>query len=85
LCAALTAYTLSILLMACVVVDLVMEKVFKEQKDAVVEIMLNSKASVSQKRLLLMKKGLTRGIVDELELLNETGSWSCLTASTCYS
>ncbi|KAH6903402.1 other/PEK/GCN2 protein kinase [Coprinopsis sp. MPI-PUGE-AT-0042] len=54
------------------IVERVMSKVYPEQRDAVVEIMLNSKSSVYQKRASLMKKGLTRGLVDELELLNET-------------
>lgn len=65
-------------MMAFAVIDLVMSKVHKEQKDAVIEIMLNSKASVSQKRTLLLKKGLPRSLVDELEILNETGSWLAL-------
>lgn len=35
------------------------------------EILTQSKSTLAQKRILLMKKGLSRSVVDELELLNE--------------
>ncbi|TFK23737.1 other/PEK/GCN2 protein kinase [Coprinopsis marcescibilis] len=54
------------------IVDLAMERVPAEQRNAVVEILMQSKSSPSQKRALLLKKGLSRSSIDELELLNES-------------
>ncbi|KAF5320234.1 hypothetical protein D9611_011377 [Ephemerocybe angulata] len=53
------------------IVELALGRIVPEQRNAVVEILTQSKSSLLQKRTLLMKKGLTRGLVDELEVLNE--------------
>jgi eukaryotic translation initiation factor 2-alpha kinase 4 len=42
----------------------------------VIEVINQTKSSPSQKRALLLKQGLLRGIVDELEALTETGELS---------
>jgi eukaryotic translation initiation factor 2-alpha kinase 4 len=42
-------------------------------KNSVLDILEQTKSSASQKRVLLLKKGLLRSTVDELEALMETG------------
>ena len=46
-----------------------MSRVPEDLRDAVVEIILGSKTTLYQKRSSLLKKGLSRNVVDELELL----------------
>ena len=57
----------------CVVVELTMNRVPAGQRDAVVEIISQSKSLPTQKRALLLKKGLLRSTAEELEILSETG------------
>ena len=57
----------------CVVVELTMSRVPAGQRDAVVEIISQSKSLPTQKRALLLKKGLFRSTAEELEILSETG------------
>lgn len=54
------------------IVEIAMSRVSQEQRASVTEILLQSKSSPSQKRALLLKKGLARPLVDDLEVLNET-------------
>ncbi|KAG2024094.1 STE/STE20/YSK protein kinase [Coprinopsis cinerea AmutBmut pab1-1] len=54
------------------IVELAMARIPEEHRAAVVEILMQSKSSTSQKRALLLKKGLTRAVIDELEILNES-------------
>lgn len=55
------------------VVDLVLSRLPSGQRTAVVEIVSQTKTSLSQKRALLLKRGLLRSTADELELLGEIG------------
>ena len=57
----------------CIVVELTMNRVPAGQRDAVVEIISQSKTLPTQKRALLLKKGLFRSTAEELEILSETG------------
>ena len=57
----------------CIVVELTMNRVPAGQRDAVVEIISQSKSLPTQKRALLLKKGLLRSTAEELEILSETG------------
>lgn len=55
------------------VVELVLTRLPSGQRNAVVEILNQPKSSLSQKRALLLKRGLLRSTADELELLGEIG------------
>ena len=57
----------------CIVVELTMNRVPAGQRDAVVEIISQSKSLPTQKRALLLKKGLLRSTAEELEILSESG------------
>lgn len=52
-------------------IETVLTRLPSGQRDAVVDIMSQSKSSLSQKRALLLKKGLLRSTADELEVLAE--------------
>lgn len=56
-----------------IVVDLVISRLPSGQRSAVIDIMGQTKTLHSQKRALLLKRGLLRSTADELELLAETG------------
>jgi len=60
------------------VVDLALSRIPAAQRSAVIDIIHQSKSSPSQKRALLLKKGLLRSIADELEAFAETGKSSFL-------
>jgi translation initiation factor 2-alpha kinase 4 len=45
----------------------------RDARSSVAEIILQSKSTPSQKRALLLKKGIPRTTVDELEILSEVG------------
>ena len=55
------------------VVQLVMSRLPTGQRGAVIDIMGQAKTVQSQKRALLLKRGLLRSTADELELLAEIG------------
>jgi translation initiation factor 2-alpha kinase 4 len=55
------------------VVDLALNRIPNDLRPAVVDIINQSKSSPSQKRALLLKKGLLRSTTDELEVLTEVG------------
>lgn len=55
------------------IVDVILTRLPSGQKNAVVEILTQSKSSPSQKRALLLKRGLLRSTADELEVLSEIG------------
>jgi translation initiation factor 2-alpha kinase 4 len=55
------------------VVELVMGRIPDVHLHAVVEIINQTKSSPSQKRALLLRKGLLRSTTDELEILSEVG------------
>lgn len=57
------------------VVEIAMNRVTADARSSVVEIILLSKSTPAQKRALLLKKGLPRTAVDELEILSEVGQW----------
>ena len=57
----------------CLVVDLALNRIPNDVRPAVIDIMNQSKSSPSQKRALLLKKGLLRSTTDELEVLAEVG------------
>jgi translation initiation factor 2-alpha kinase 4 len=63
------------LLISCdlLVIELVLTRLPSGQQDAVVDIMSQTKSSLSQKRNLLLKRGLLRSTADELEVLAEIG------------
>ena len=50
-----------------------MNRVAADARNSVTEIILQSKSTIAQKRALLLKKGLPRSTVDELEILSEVG------------
>jgi translation initiation factor 2-alpha kinase 4 len=54
-------------------VDLVLCRLPIGQRSAVVDVVSQTKTSLSQKRALLLKRGLLRSTADELELLGEIG------------
>ncbi|KAG6864912.1 hypothetical protein C0991_006441 [Blastosporella zonata] len=53
------------------IVELILTRLPSGQRHAVVDILTQPKSSVSQKRALLLKRGLLRSTADELELLSE--------------
>lgn len=50
-----------------------MSRVPQDIRDSVLEIITQTKSSWAQKRAMLLKKGLLRSTVDELEVLSDTG------------
>jgi translation initiation factor 2-alpha kinase 4 len=60
-------------LIPCAVVDLALDRIPTDLRPAIVDIINQSKSSLSQKRALLLKKGLLRSTTDELEILSEVG------------
>ena len=60
-----------------VVVQIAMNRVTADARSSVTEIILQSKSTPAQKRASLLKKGLLRTTVDELEILSEVGQWMC--------
>ena len=57
----------------CQVVELALSRVPQDIRDSVLEIITQAKSSWAQKRAMLLKKGLLRSTVDELEVLSDTG------------
>ena len=55
-----------------------MNRVTADARSSVVEIIFQSKSTPAQKRALLLKKGIPRTAVDELEILSEVGQWFLL-------
>ena len=54
-------------------VEIALNRVPADARSSVAEIILQSKSTPAQKRALLLKKGLLRTTVDELEVLSEVG------------
>ena len=54
-------------------VEIALNRVAADARSTVTEIILQSKSTPAQKRALLLKKGLPRTTVDELEILSEVG------------
>ena len=54
-------------------VEIALNRVPADARSSVAEIILQSKSTPAQKRALLLKKGLLRITVDELEILSEVG------------
>lgn len=55
------------------VLDVVLDRVPSDARSAVMDILAQTKSSQSQKRSMLLRKGISRSVVDELELLSEVG------------
>jgi hypothetical protein len=55
------------------VIDLALSRVPHDIRDSVIEIITQAKSTWAQKRAMLLKKGLLRSTVDELEILCDTG------------
>jgi eukaryotic translation initiation factor 2-alpha kinase 4 len=55
------------------VIELALNRVPHDIRDSVIEIIIQAKSSWAQKRAMLLKKGLLRSTVDELEILSDTG------------
>ncbi len=55
------------------VIELAMKRIPDTHRSTVVEIINQTKSSLSQKRALLLRKGLLRSTTDELEILSEIG------------
>jgi hypothetical protein len=66
------------------VVDLALNRIPNDLRPAVIDIMNQSKSSPSQKRALLLKKGLLRSTTDELEILAEVGKKLVAFCSTIW-
>lgn len=58
------------------VVDTCLDRIPEKSRQGVLDILAQSKSSWSQKRALLLKKGLLRSSIDELEVLDECGRLS---------
>ncbi|KIL60768.1 hypothetical protein M378DRAFT_906708 [Amanita muscaria Koide BX008] len=54
------------------IIELALSRLPAGQRDGVVDILSQAKSSVSQKRALLLKKGLLRSTADELEVLSDS-------------
>ncbi|KAH9994612.1 hypothetical protein BJV77DRAFT_1059858 [Russula vinacea] len=54
------------------VIELALSRVPHDIRDSVIEIITQAKSSWAQKRAMLLKKGLLRSTVDELEILSDT-------------
>lgn len=76
------------MLISGTVIDAFMNRVPLDIRQAVHEIVYPSKSTAAQKRTALLKKGLLRSTIDELEILSDTsefsrswviinGSWRC--------
>ena len=50
-----------------------LERIPEKTRQGALDILAQSKSSWSQKRALLLKKGLLRSVIDELEVLDECG------------
>lgn len=59
------------------VIELALSRVPHDIRDSIIEVIMQVKPSWSQKRAMLLKKGLLRSIVDELEVLSDTGEITC--------
>jgi len=57
----------------CRVVELALSRVPQDIRGSVLEIITQAKSSWAQKRAMLLKKGLLRSTVDELEVLSDIG------------
>jgi len=57
----------------CRVVELALSRVPQDIRGCVLEIITQAKSSWAQKRAMLLKKGLLRSTVDELEVLSDIG------------
>lgn len=55
------------------VIELALSRVPHDIRASVIEIITQAKSTWSQKRAMLLKKGLLRSTVDELEILCDTG------------
>jgi hypothetical protein len=55
------------------VIDLALSRVPHDIRNSSIETITQVKSSWSQKRAMLLKRGLLRSIVDELEVLSDTG------------
>ncbi|KAF7299301.1 hypothetical protein MIND_00879100 [Mycena indigotica] len=55
------------------IVKIILERIPAELRGSVQDILGHSKSSTSQKRALMLKKGLLRSIADELEVVADTG------------
>jgi hypothetical protein len=55
------------------VIELALSRVPHDIRESVIEIILQAKSTWAQKRAMLLKKGLLRSTVDELEILCDTG------------
>ncbi|KAF8920390.1 hypothetical protein CPB85DRAFT_1429191 [Mucidula mucida] len=54
------------------IIETILSRLPAAQQTAVIDVMNQSKSSMPQKRASLLKKGLLRSTVDELEVLNDT-------------
>lgn len=52
-----------------------MDRVAADLRPQVLDVLNQTKSSQSQKRAMLLRKGLPRHVVDELEVLTEVGQW----------
>ncbi len=56
------------------VLDVALGRVSAELRPEVIKVMDQTKASQSQKRSILLRKGVLRNVVDELEVLMDVGA-----------
>jgi hypothetical protein len=59
--------------MIAVVRELALSRIPAAAREGALEILAHPKTSTSEKRSLLLSKGLLRSVTDELQVLNETG------------
>jgi eukaryotic translation initiation factor 2-alpha kinase 4 len=56
------------------VVDLCLKRIPVELRDDVLDILKQAKPSNSQRKALLLKRGVFKSLADELEVLNDIGA-----------
>src|SRR6267154_3654869 len=55
------------------VIEMALSRIPHDIRESVIEIIMQAKSTWAQKRAMLLKKGLLRSTVDELEILCDTG------------
>ena len=60
-------------LLTLVVLDVALDRVSSDARSSVTDILNQAKSSQSQKRSMLLRKGIPRNVADELELLSVVG------------
>lgn len=71
-----SAFLFRVFLKLCLVLEIALNRVPADLGSAATEVLNQNKPSQSQKRSMLLRKGIPRSVADELEVLTETGQCS---------